>query len=124
MEELNAEELVNAYLEALRSRVVDRCLDFFSEDGIIRMPSKSYRGKQEIEQWHRKRFDANLRVLRVEKIELQDKKTIVDGVISSDKLRAWDIRSVGGKATIVFDQGKIKDMKFALRISNPFKKTA
>ena len=120
MQTIDVEALVQTYLEALRVRDLVRCLDFFAKDAIIRMPSKIYQGKESIEKWHKARFAANVRVSSIERIKIQGQTAIVDAVISSDKLRAWDIRTVGGRATLLLDQGKVKDMKFGLRLRNPF----
>ena len=124
MQTRDVEALVQAYLEALRARDVVRCVDFFAEDAIIRMPSKVYQGKESIEKFHRARFAVNFRVSQVDGIKVQDERAIIDAVVSSDKLRAWDIRTVGGRATLVLEQGKIKNIKFGLRLTNPFKGSA
>jgi hypothetical protein len=117
------EALAREYLDALRERDVERCLSFFADDATIRMPGKTYTGREALEKWHRNRFAVNLRVDRVDGVTVDGDRVTVDASISSDRLRAWDIRTVGGRGTIGFEDGKIKNVKLGLRLGNPFKRS-
>jgi len=94
-------------------------MDFFAEDATIDFASGIFQGRQEIEGWHQDRFQADLRVLRVDEIRRQGDTVIVDVVATSQRAKVWRLKSVAGRATVVFEQGKIKTVTFGLRMALP-----
>jgi len=77
-------------------------------------------GRSQIEQWHRDRFAAGGRILRIEAIKASADGTVtVDGVITSKKLRRWKIDSLSARGTFHLRDGKIVDAKFGMRPFNP-----
>jgi ketosteroid isomerase-like protein len=113
------QEMVRAYLEAFERRDLPRCLEFFADDAAITFALSVYRGKQAIEEWHKDRFSADLRVVRVERIRSHNGAVVVDAVATSKVARAWRFASVSGTVTLVFDGSKIKEAKFGLRTPLP-----
>lgn len=119
MNENNLQAVVEDYLRAFDQRDLDRCMSFFADDATIDFASGIYRRKQAIEEWHKKRFAADLRVKHIEKIKVQNGTVIVDAVASSKVAKAWRFDSIAGTMIFSFQQGKIKEVNFALRTSIP-----
>ncbi len=115
-----AQHLVEAYLDAVKERDLDRCLDFFADDASLSFMTGVFRGKQAIGEWHRERFDAGVELLRINKIAVDGDKVTVEGVVTSRRLRAWKIGKLAGKAVIRLKDGKMQETKFSPKISNPF----
>ena len=110
---------VQAYFESLAARDLSQCMDFFAEDANLAFYMGSYRGKAAIEQWHRDRFAADLRVTRIDKITVQDNTVIVNAAATSNRLKAWRLGSLSGTATFRFNGDKINDVKFGLQKAIP-----
>lgn len=119
MEETELQGVVQAYLQAFAQRDLSRCLDFFAEDATLDFASGVYQGKQAIEGWHKDRFAADVRVLRIDDIRTQGDTVVVDAIATSKRVRVWFVESVAGRVTLVFRQGKITDAKFGLRMTIP-----
>ena len=111
--------MVHAYLQCFEARDLSQCMDFFAEDANLIFYMGSYRGREDIEQWHRDRFAADFRVIRIDKIEVQGDTVTVNAVATSNRLNAWRLGSLSGTATFSFNGGKIKDVKFGLRKAIP-----
>lgn len=108
--------LIRAYLQAFEGRDLARCLDFFAEDATLRFAMATYRGTPAIEEWHRERFAADLRVTRIDEIRALDDKVVVDAEVTSNVIRAFRFESVAGTVTFRFQAGKIKEATFGLRM--------
>lgn len=119
MQETDLQATIQAYLRAFDQRDLSRCMNFFVENATIDFASGIYRGTQAIEGWHKDRFAADLRVLRVDAIRAQGNTVTVDVVATSNVARAWRVNSVAGRATVVFQDGKIKEARFGLRMALP-----
>jgi hypothetical protein len=113
------EQIVRDYLDAFEGRNLEKCLDFYRDDAYIKFHLGNYNGKGAVEQWHRDRFDADMHMLDLEKISIDGNRVTVHGVITSEKLRAWKIKSLSGSVTFLFEDGKIREAKFAMRVYNP-----
>lgn len=111
--------IVQNYFKALDDRDLTRCLEFFAEDATIKFQSGVFKGKQAIAEWHKDRFEADLRLLKLNKIETRDDQVHVEGVVTSKRLKAWKINKLSGKATFTFENGKIMKTEFGMRIYNP-----
>lgn len=114
------EALTREYLNAFEARNIERCLSFFADDAAINFQGTVYRGPQAIEEWHRDRFAANLRMTRLEKMTVNGNTVEVDAVASSDRLAAWKIKSLNGRISLRFADGKIKEGTLTGRITSIF----
>jgi len=111
--------LAEAYLDAFHKRDLERCMDFFSDDATIDFNMTAYNGRQAITDWHKDRFAADLKMLRLNNISVNGDTVVVDAVASSKRLAAWKVKSISGRITMRFADGKIKSGKLAGRMSNP-----
>jgi len=111
--------LAEAYLDAFHKRDLERCMDFFSDDATIDFNMTAYNGRQAITDWHKDRFAADLKMLRLNNISVNGDTVVVDAVASSKRLAAWKVKSISGRVTMRFADGKIKSGKLAGRMSNP-----
>ena len=65
MEEATNRELIETYLKAFEQRELEQCMDCFDSDATLEWLTVEYRGKPSIEEWHKDRFAAGLKILRV-----------------------------------------------------------
>jgi len=119
MQEADLEAIAKEYLEAMESRDLARCVDFYAEDGVINFQNGIFKGKKAIEEWHKERFEADLRVTKIEQVKIEGDTVKVDAMTTSSRLRAWKIDELSGTVTLQFEEGKIKEISFALRVYNP-----
>ena len=112
-------EAVDAYLAAFADHDVERCLAFFAEDASLDFQITTFTGKSQIAEWHRDRFAANLRLVRLERITVRRNIVTVDAVGSSDRLAAWNVQALPGRITMRFADGRIVSCRFAARMVNP-----
>jgi len=108
------ETLVGEYLQAFDERSVERCMSYYTEDSSLEFVSM-FRGLKEIEEWHKARFAADLRLVRLDKISVSENAVAIDAVATSKRLRAWRVKAISGSIRAVFEGDKIKDLKFAIR---------
>ena len=111
--------LAEAYLDAFHKRDLDLCVDFFTEDATIDFNMTAYKGRQAIIDWHKDRFEADLKMLRLNNVTVKDDTVVVDGVATSKRLVAWKAKSIAGRVTMRFVDGKIKAGKLSARMTNP-----
>jgi ketosteroid isomerase-like protein len=117
--EVDLEALTRQYLDAFEARDLERCVGFFHEDATIDFQNTIYRGRKGIEDWHKDRFAANLKMIRLDSITVNGDTVLVDGAAASKRLAAWKISSLNGRITIRFEDGKIRQGKLAPRLTNP-----
>ena len=113
------EMIVRSYLEAFEARDLGRCLEFFAEDATIGFHLSAFRGARGVADWHRDRFEADARVVRIERMTIEGDRAVVDAVATSRTLRAWKIGGLKGRIEIFFAQGRIVRAQLSLRGSNP-----
>ena len=87
----------------------------FDPNAVIEFLMSSFTGLDEIADWHAERFAANLRVRRVERVDVRAETVRVDVVVDSDRLAAWKITSLRARATIRIAAGRIVSVVFAPR---------
>jgi ketosteroid isomerase-like protein len=114
------EATAREYLGAFEGKDLARCVSLFAEDAVIDFQGSRFDGAQAIEDWHKERFSANLKVNRVETLEQQGDSVVADVVVSSDRLAAWNVKTLKGRITLYFEGGKVKQMKLAARMTNIF----
>lgn len=119
MENATDSNLVENYLNALKSKEVSDCVKFFNEDAIINFQSGVFQGKKGIAEWHQNRFDVNFEVLNLEDVSIDDNKITIYAAITSDRIKAWKMKQLHGKMILDIENGKIQKAKFGLRITNP-----
>lgn len=114
------EQAIREYLAAFEARDIPKCVNFFADDAVINFQDTEYEGLEAIEVWHRERFQANLRLNKVDSIKVKDDEVTVDGVASSDRLAAWKIKSLNGRIKARFENGKIQEASLTARMTNIF----
>ena len=111
--------LAQAYLDAFDAQDLERCLGFFNDDATIDFNMTNYSGRQAITDWHKDRFAANLKLVRLNKITVNGDTVVVDAVATSKRLAAWKVKAISGRVTMRFADGKIISGKLAARMTNP-----
>ena len=115
----NPRAVAASYLAAAESRDVAACVLHYAPDATLTFMSGVFEGRAAIEDWHKERFAANMRFVRVDAIKVKADVVTVDAVITSDRLKAWKLSSLGGRATFRVRDGLIKETTFGLRLHNP-----
>ena len=118
--ETDLKTLAQAYLDAFHARDMDRCLDFFADDATVDFNKTLYTGRQGITDWHKDRFEADLKMIKMNSITANGDTVVVDGAVTSKRLAAWRLKALSGRVTMKFENGKIKHGKLAPRMTNPF----
>ena len=111
--------IAQAYLDAFDAQDLERCLEFFSDNATIDFNMANYSGRQAITDWHKDRFAANLKLVRLNKISVNGDTVVVDAVATSKRLAAWKVKAISGRVTMRFADGKIIGGKLAARMTNP-----
>ncbi len=110
------EELVKAYLDAFHSRDLDRCLASFADEATIQFHTSTFQGRSAIVDWHRERFDADLRMERLEDLSIDGDTVTLEGSATSKRLRAWKLNSINGVMEIQFGNGLIRELRFKMKM--------
>jgi hypothetical protein len=103
------------YLEAFERRDLPRCLSFYGDPGNIRFQFSHYSGPEAIARWHQERFEADLRVLEVSDVVVEDDGATVDATVASERLRQWHFDSLGVVLTFQFQEGRIRTLTCTMR---------
>src|SRR5471030_866815 len=111
--------VVQEYIEAMRSKDVARCMEYFTDDAVLYFMTGVFRGRKSIEEWHRDRFKANFEILKVDGVRSKADAVTLDASVTSSRLKTWKINSLGGRANFRMENGKIREAKFSPRIQNP-----
>ncbi len=119
MEEAATRELINTYLKAFERGELEQCMECFDPDATVEWLMGEYRGKESIEEWHKDRFAAGLKILRVDGMTIDGDVATVRVTVTSKRLAAWRMPSLGGIVTVKFQDGKIHGTKFAAKSINP-----
>jgi len=112
--------LAQAYLDAFHARDLDRCLEFYADDATVDFNKTVYSGRQGITEWHKDRFAADLRLIKMNSMTVDGDTVTVDGAVASKRLAAWRLKALSGRVTMRFEDGKIKQGKLSPRMTNPF----
>ena len=119
MEERELQAVLEGYMKAFEERELAQCVDCFAEDAVLHFGRAAlglgrFQGKAEIEEWHKNRFAADARIIKVEDIEVKDNKVYVRCAVTSSRLQAYMINNIRGSGTFTFEQGKIKELHLGL----------
>ena len=120
MQVTNAQDVVQEYLEAFSERALARCVDMYSDDALVFFPPVTYEGKQAVKDWHEARFLADARLVRMDNMTVNGDTVVIQGSITSKKLKVWRIPSVSGRAIFQVREGKIASLRFDLKAWNSF----
>ena len=112
--------LAQAYLDAFHARDLERCLEFYADDATVDFNKTVYSGRQGIAEWHKDRFAADLRLIKMNSMTVDGDTVTVDGAVASKRLAAWRLKALSGRVTMRFEDGKIKQGKLSPRMTNPF----
>ncbi len=115
MTEIDLQSRVREYLEAFDGRNLDKCLDLYADDAVLNFQNSVYAGRESITDWHRERFEADLRLVRLDNIFTDGETVTLEGVATSNRLRAWKIKSVNGVMTVRFAGDKIQELSFGVK---------
>jgi ketosteroid isomerase-like protein len=114
------EALTREYLAAFDARDLEKCLSFFGDDATIDFQNVEYEGRESIGEWHQERFQANLRLNKIDNVRVKGNTVLVDAIASSDRLAAWKINSLKSRIEAKFVDGKIQEAKLTARITSVF----
>lgn len=112
--------LAQSYLDAFHAQDLARCMEFFTDDSSVDFNMTVYSGRKAIEDWHKDRFAANLKMVKMSSVTVDGDTVTIEGAVSSKRLSAWRVKALSGKVTIRFQDGKIKNGKLSPRMTNPF----
>ena len=115
MTENQLEATVREYIEAFNQRDMSRCLEFFDEDARIDFAMGKFRGIGAVEEWHKARFEADLKVLSIERTHANGDTVTLEATATSRIAVAWKLPTIGGRVVFTFHQGKITQAKFGLQ---------
>jgi hypothetical protein len=110
---------VEGYIKSFEERDVGSCLSFFTEDAVIHFGPATFglgrfRGTAQIEKWHRERFTAGGRVVKVEEIKVDGDQVRVKAVFTSPRLKAVRLDDFRGTGTFLFEGARFKELKLGL----------
>ncbi len=115
----DSKQLIEDYIASFAHEDPAQCADFYADDAELHFMTGVYSGKQMIADWHRERFEAELRVLEVKKMAERGDQVSCELLIESRRLKAWRINTLRGKATFHIRDGKIGEVHFGLAGGNP-----
>ncbi|HZS92251.1 MAG TPA: nuclear transport factor 2 family protein [Chloroflexota bacterium] len=115
----DAPAVIRDYMDAFAARDLPRCLEMYEADASIEYGPARYQGAKALEDWHRARFNADLKVVRIDDIEVDDNIVTIAGVVTSKRLKLWRITNLSGRARFHLHEGKIREVSFGLRTYNP-----
>jgi SnoaL-like domain len=114
--EMDVESKARAYMKAFETRDLVLCMNYFTDTSAVHFVNSVYNGMQEIEEWHKARFAADLRMVRMGKVTVEGNTVVLEGIVTSKRLKAWKINTVSGTVTAQFDGDKITEVKFGTKM--------
>ncbi|MEW6442568.1 MAG: nuclear transport factor 2 family protein [bacterium] len=114
MTERDLKAVALAYLEAFDRRDLERCMEFFVSDAVIHFGPGVYAGRDAILEWHRDRFEADLRLTRLDRVVLEGDTVSANVNAVSDKIKLYGVDSVDAKVSLAFRGEKIREAYFSL----------
>lgn len=113
---IDLEARVKEYLEAFHARDLDRCMASFAGDAIIHFHTSTFSGRDELAGWHQERFEADLRMERMEAMSTEGDTVTIEASATSKRLRAWKLNTVSGIMTVRFAQDRIQELRFGVSL--------
>lgn len=107
--------ILDAYLAAFESRALPACLACFADSSLIEFGPSQYASLDAIERWHRERWSANMKLLRIDGLSERDGLITIEGAVTSDRLKTWRLTALPVRAKFRIRDGKIAEARFGLR---------
>ena len=85
--ETDLKAISQAYLDAFHAHDMERCLDFFADDAAVDFNKTMYTGRQGIIDWHKDRFEADLKLIKMNSMTVNGDTVVIDGAVS--RLNVW-----------------------------------
>ena len=111
--------LVEGYRDAFVRGDLDGCVSFFAEDATLRFLFGTYAGHEAIREWHEARFEADVKLLRIEQIAVSGDTVTAQVVASSRRLRVFRMDEVKGTMSFTVANGKFKEAVLSARKGMP-----
>jgi hypothetical protein len=105
--------IAKAYLDTFAARDLDGCLQYFADDAVLKFHVTTFRTRKGIEQWHKDRFAADLRLVRIDEMQTNGDTVRIDGVVTSKRLRAFFINEMQGTMTVRFEGDRMTHLVFS-----------
>lgn len=119
MSDIDLTTCLETYLQMLDARNLDACVAAYTDDAVIHFAMGVYTGKDSITEWHRDRFEAELRVLSHERMVVKAQQVRIEMMITSKRIKAWRINTLRTKGVFSFVGAKIKEVRFSMVGANP-----
>lgn len=114
----NLELRAKAYLDAFESRDLAACMSFFSEGATLTFYTSHYSGHADIEEWHQDRFKADLRLIQLEQISVDEDTVTIQAVGASKRLKRLHIQTISGSVVMRFQGDLIQELSFSPRLGS------
>jgi ketosteroid isomerase-like protein len=111
--------IVESYRRAFESGDAAGCASYFTEDATLRFLFGSYQGRGAIEGWHRDRFAADVKLLRIDGVAVDGDSVVAQVVVTSRRLRLVRMDQVKGTVTFRMEQGRFKEAVLSARKGAP-----
>jgi ketosteroid isomerase-like protein len=111
--------MVESYRRAFESGDAAACASYFTEDATLRFLFGSYQGRSAIEGWHRDRFAADVKLLRIDGVAVDGDSVTAQVVVTSRRLRLVRMDQVKGTVTFRVEQGRFKEAVLSARKGAP-----
>jgi uncharacterized protein (TIGR02246 family) len=111
--------LVEGYRQAFEKRDVEACAGFFAEDATLKFLFGTYDGRPAIADWHKDRFAADVKILRLDGVAVNGDTVIAQLVVTSRRLRQVRMDQVKGTVTFRVEQGRFKETILSARKGAP-----
>ena len=103
----NLHDFILNYQRAFKQRDLTKCMSFFHGDATVKFLFATYKGYKAIEKWHKDRFEANLQLLNLESIKVEQNKVVLKMTATSKRLSTFNIKSMKGTGTYIIEKGLI-----------------
>jgi ketosteroid isomerase-like protein len=111
--------IVEAYCAAFERGDVDACIGFFAEDAKLHFLFGTYEGREAIREWHEARFEAEVKLLRIEQVAVKGDTVVAQLVATSRRLRVFRMDEVKGTVTFKVSDGQFVDAVLSARKGMP-----
>lgn len=107
--------LLEAYRTAFEAGDATLCAGLFAEDATLKFIFGTFKGRKAIEDWHKERFSAEVKLLRIESVSVEGEKISMNAAVTSRKLRRFRMNEVKGTAVFHVQDGRFSEAHFSPR---------
>ena len=111
--------MVEGYREAFVRADLDGCLSYFAEDASLKFLFGTYQGHAAIREWHEARFEAEVKLLRIDQVAVRGETVTAQAVATSRRLKMFRMDEVKGTVTFTVAGGKFKEVVLSARKGMP-----